>query len=225
MNGLLYVAFGEKFDIMAAKTIAYSQKFTDLPITVLTNVTKRCEGWKKTKNINFVEIKDSTVNNRNYKTSMINYSPYDKTIYIDTDSVIQQRGIEKAFDKLNGNDLMLNIYGQWVGRVPLSYYRRVMKKLAVTVPIIIYYGAFIGFSKTENAFKFFNNWNNNWKKSCTTGTLREMPALACTIKKMPGLKLIRTGNSAKIFTWRIQKGFCIQHEYGAKFWKIFFPEG
>lgn len=221
-NGLLYVAFGNKFDIMAAKTIAYSQKFTDLPITVLTNIFNRCEGWKHTKDINFVEIKDETVNNRNYKTTMINYSPYDKTIYMDVDSVIQQRGIEKAFDKLDGYNLMLNIYGRWVDRVPLSYYRAAMHKLGVTVPIMIYYGAFIGFTKTERAFRFFKNWNANWKK---TGIRREMPSLACTVKQMPELKLVSTGNKARFFTWRIQRGFCIQHEYGAKFWKIFFPNG
>jgi len=221
-NGLLYVAFGEKFDKMAAKTIAYSQQFTDLPMTVLTNITDRCDRWEKTKNINFIEIKDRTGNNRNYKTTMINYSPYDKTIYMDVDSVIQQRGLEKAFDKLEGNDLLLNIYGQWVGMVPLSYYRAVMGKLGVSVPIIIYYGAFIGFCKTERAQRFFENWNANWKKS---GIRREMPSLACTVKKMPELRLVRIGNTAKIFTWRLQRGFCVQHEYGARFWKIFFPEG
>jgi len=222
MNGLLYVAFGSKFDIMAAKTIAYSQRFTDLPMTVLTNIKERCEGWKKTKNINFVYIKDSTQNNRNYKTSMINYSPYDKTIYMDVDSIIQKKGIEKAFDKLNGGDLMLNVYGKWPSRIPLSYYRVAMHRLSVTIPIIIYYGAFVGFSKTEKAFEFFKNWNRNWKKS---GIKREMPSLACTVKKMPELKLFRTGNQHGIFTWPLKKNFIIQHEYGARFWREFFPKG
>jgi hypothetical protein len=222
MNGLLYVAFGSKFEIMAAKTIAYSQRFTDLPITVLTNIADRCPGWSKTKNINFVYINDSTGRNRNYKTSMINYSPYEKTIYMDVDSVIQKKGIEKAFDLLDGNDIMLNVYGKWVGRVPLSYYRKVMAKLAVTIPIMIYYGAFVGFTKTEKAKSFFKTWNANWKKS---GIKREMPALACTVKKMDGLKLVKTGNKSGVFTWMIRDNFIIQHEYGARFWRKFFPEG
>lgn len=225
MNGLLYLAFGEKFDVMAAKTIAYSQKFTDLPITILTNIKDRCVGWKKTKNINFIEIKDSTVNNRNYKTTMIKYSPYDKTIYMDVDSVIQKKGIEQVFDKLDGCDLMLNVYGKWINRVPLPYYRKAMHALGVTVPITIYYGAFIGFTKTEMTEKFFKCWNANWKKSCTTGTRREMPALACTVKKMPELKLVKTGNKTGFFTWIIRDNFIIQHEYGAKFWRKFFPKG
>ena len=86
---------------------------------------------------------------------MIDYSPYDKTIYMDVDSVIQKNGIESAFDKLNGSDLMLNVYGKWDKRVPLSYYRVAMHRLSVTIPIVIYYGAFVGFSKTDKAKEFF----------------------------------------------------------------------
>jgi len=225
MNGLLYVAFAHKFDKMAAKVIAYSQQFTDLPITVLTNIKNRCDGWEKCKNINFVEIDDSDRNNRNYKTSMIDYSPYDKTIYMDVDSVIQKPGIEKVFDKLNGHDIMLNVYGHWKDRIPLSYYRRVMAKLKVIAPITIYYGAFIGFRKTDKAREFFKTWNANWKISRTTGTQREMPALACTVKSMTDLKLVKTGNKDKVFTWITRDGYIIQHEYGGGFWRKFFPEG
>jgi hypothetical protein len=222
MDGLLCVAFGAKFDTMAAKTIAYSQKYTDLPFTVLTNIKNRCAGWGKTKNVNFIYIKDSTENNRHYKTRMIEYSPYDRTIYMDVDAVIQQRGIEKAFEKLDGKDIMLNVYGKWASIIPLSYYRQAMARLSATAPIMIYYGAFIGFSKTDKAREFFASWNANWKKS---GIKREMPALACTVKKIKDIKLVQTGNNDKIFTWKIQKGFCIQHEYGAIFWKKFFPKG
>jgi len=222
MNGLLTVAFGVKFDLMAAHTCEYSRKFTDLPITVLTNIPeeKRCEKWKGISNINFVYISSDQCKNRHYKTSMIDYSPYDKTIYIDADALIQKKGIEKVFDRLEGKDIMLNVYGKWIDRVPLSYYRRAMALLNVKTPITIFYGAFIGFTKSEGARRFFKEWNANWKRS---NIKREMPALACTVKQLPDLKLVRTGNGDKVFTWIIRKGFVIQHEYGARFWRIFFP--
>jgi len=222
MNGLLTVAFGAKFERMAAHTCAYSRRFTDLPITVLTNVNEesRHPKWREVDNVNFVYIKDIQSNNRQYKTSMIDYSPYDKTIYIDADAIVQQKGIEKVFDRLEGKDIMLNVYGKWVDRVPLSYYRRAMALLNVKTPITIFYGAFIGFTKSEGARRFFKAWNANWKRS---NIKREMPALACTVKKMPDLKLVRTGNRDKVFTWIIRKGFIIQHEYGARFWTMFFP--
>jgi len=219
-NGLLMVAFGNKFDKMTAYSIIHSRKYTDLPITVLTNIKNRCGLWKKIKNVNHVFINDATVNNRKYKTSMIDYSPYDKTIYIDADSVIQRKGIEKAFDKLNDNDIMLNVYGRWLLRIPLSYYRVAMGILNVKPPVYIYYGAFIGFSKTDNARLFFKNWKENWRK---TGIRREMPALASTVKKMHGkIKLIKTNNTDNIFSWKINPRAIIQHEYGAAYWKRFF---
>jgi len=224
MNGLITVAFGAKFERMAARTCWYSRKFTDLPITVLTNIPEEARNpkWKEVKDINFVYINSKQSRNRHYKTTMINYSPYDKTIYIDADSIIQKKGIEKVFDRLNGNDIMLNVYGKWLDRVPLSYYRRAMTLIGVKTPITIFYGAFIGFSKTEMAKRFFKAWNINWKKSTIK---REMPALACTVKKMPRLKLVRTNNKDLIFTWILRDNFIIQHEYGAKFWRKFFPKG
>jgi len=221
-RGLLMVAFGKKFDKMAAYAIKHSRRFTELPFTVLTNIKKekRCNIWNKIENINFIYINDITQNNRKYKTSMINYSPYDFTIYIDADSVIQHKGIERAFKKLENYDIMLNVYGLWVNRIPLSYYRRAMKILNVRPPVYIYYGAFIGFAKTENARKFFKNWKENWIK---TRLPREMPALASTVKKMGNkLKLVKTNNTDDIFSWKVNFNAVIQHEYGAAFWKRFF---
>ncbi len=222
MNGLLTVAFGAEFERMAAHTCAYSRKFTDLEITVLTNIPEkdRHEKWKEVSNVNFVYINDVHTKNRHYKTSMIDYSPYDKTIYIDADAIVQQKGVEKVFDRLEGKDIMLNIYGKWIDRIPLSYYRRAMALLGVTAPLTVYYGAFIAFTKSDGAKKFFKAWNANWKKARMS---REMPALACTVKKMPDLKLVITNNRDKVFTWIIRKGFIIQHEYGARFWRMFFP--
>ena len=221
MNGLITVAFGKKFEDMACKTMGYSRKFTDLPITVITNIpaSERNEKWIDITDINFVYINDIQTNNRQYKTSMIDYSPYDKTIYIDADALIQMEGIERAFDKLDDKDLMLNLYGVWDKRVPLSYYRNAMALCNVKMPITIYYGAFIGFTKSEGARYFFKCWNKNWKRS---GIKREMPALAITAKKFTDLKLVTTKNTDKIFTWPIRDGYVIQHEYGAKFWRKFF---
>lgn len=227
MNGLLYIAFGEKFKKLAVQTIAYSRKYTDLPITILTN-SKNREHLEKLNNVNVVYIEDVTANNRQYKTTMIDYTPYDKTIYLDVDSVIQRKGIETAFSKLDGCDLMCNIYGRWVGHIPLSYYRTAMRLLKVNSPINIYYGALIGFNKTENIKNFFKTWNINWKiikndMFRMTGMYREMPALACTIKKMNGnLKLKELNNMSKVFSWRKNINAIVQHEYGARFYTDFF---
>ena len=218
-DGLLLVAFGDKFDRMAAKAIAYSRGYTDMPVTVLTNTTNKNGIWHHTGDVNFVYINDTDGRNRQYKTTMIDYSPYDRTLYIDADSVVQNKGIERAFEALGNNDVMLNVYGTWADRVPLSYYRQVFRALNIKTPVRIYYGAFIGFTKSSGAREFFRRWNANWKKG---GIAREMPALASTVKQMgDALKLRETNNTDRIFTWKKQTCFVIQHEYGREFWTKF----
>jgi len=222
MNGLISVAFGEKFDCMAAHAFAYSRRYTDLPITILTNIQNRCAKWKEINDVNFMFFPCMAHENRQLKTTMIDHSPYDKTIYIDADSIIQRKGIENVFDKLNGADIMLNIYGKWFDRIPLSYYRYAMHRIRETIPITIYYGAFIGFTKSDKAKDFFTRWNANWELS---GIEREMPALACTVKKSSGLKLIQCNGKDNIFSWKKNTNAIIQHEYGASYWREYFPKG
>lgn len=219
-NGILIIAFGEKFDNMAADSVAYSRQHTDLEITVLSNLKKRTEKWDKIANVKFINFDLETKDNRKVKTSMINHSPYDKTIYIDADSIVQRAGIEKIFDKLGSADILLNVYGKWVDRIPLSYYRVAMTRLKETMPIYIYYGAFVGFTKSDGAVNFFKQWNNNYKISLIA---REMPSLACTIKKDTKLNLVKCNSKDNIFSWKVNPLAIIQHEYGALYWRKFFP--
>lgn len=221
-NGILFVAFGQKFYDMAMKTVAYSRRFTELPFMILTNINN---GSLKIKDTDIKYINMPTDRNRQIKTTMIKYSPFDKTVYIDADSVIQKNGIEEAFNLIDGHDVMLNNYGTWHSLKEahrFTYYIKTMRRLNVDFPINIFYGAFIGFNKTETSNKFFVNWNKNWIDSHIA---REMPALACTVKKMPELKVKRIGNANMIFTWKMNKTACVQHEYGAGFWRTFFPAG
>jgi hypothetical protein len=220
-NGILFVVFGEKYYNMALKTITYSRKFTELPFHVLTNIKN--DGLLKITNLTQEYIGINTAMNRHIKTTMIRKSPFDKTIYLDVDSVIQNKGIESAFDLLDSHDIMLNLYGVWNdGAKVLSYYRKAMARLKTVLPLTIYYGAFIGFNKTEQAHEFFNNWNANWIKSEIP---REMPALACTVKAMKHLNIKTIGSRDKIFSWIINRAAVIQHEYGHGFWGRYFPGG
>lgn len=218
-RGILFVVFGKRFYNLALKTIAYSRKFTDLPFHVITNIKNN--GFEKIENTDFKYIDRPDIENRIYKTSMIHYSPFETTIYIDCDAVIQKEGIEKVFDLVNEHDLLLAVYGIWTNDTKaLSYYRVTMKNLNVVFPIMLFYGAFIVFNKTEKAFKFFDSWNENWKKS---GVAREMPALACTAKQNPEIDIKKIMTKDNIFSWKVNGNAIVQHEYGNsdQFWKLY----
>lgn len=222
-KGILFIVFGEKFYNLAIKTISYSRNFTNLPFHVLTNVVDNAFLSIPNTTFEFFDMPD--YKNRFIKTQMINHSPFMQTLYIDCDAVIQKEGIENVFNKLNENAIGLIVYGIWIDdRHSLSYYRNTLKNLDVKYPLELFYGAFILFKKTSKAKRFFTDWHDNWLNS---KEVREMPALACTIKKGDGkYNLLKIDLSENIFAWKLNELSIIQHEYGNghDFWKKFFKE-
>ena len=220
-NGVLFLVFGVDFYDIAIETIAHSRRFTHLPFHVLTNVVGHDFDSIPNTTSKFIDI--PTKENRHIKTRMIDYSPFEYTLYLDCDAVIQNKGIESVFDRLNKNSISLVVYGTWLNnKNALSYYKITMEKLNVKFPLELFYGAFVLFKKTDAAKLFFNNWHSNWINS---GVRREMPALACTIKKNDGnFKLNKICIKDNIFSWKPNIEAIVQHEYGngVKFWNKFF---
>lgn len=183
-KGLVYHVFDEEYDRVAAHAIAYSRKFTNLPICVVTNLSpdRRNEVWGKVSNVTFVELPLTVDDNREAKTSIIYHSPFHHSIYIDSDAVIQKPGIESLFDLFGNNDVILQLNS--IKRVPDSsffhkHYVPVLKLLNVPFPIKVYQGGFFAFRRTAAAKTFFKVWNVLWKMS---GSGRDMPPLACTVR-------------------------------------------
>jgi len=223
-NGILYIVFGEKYEKLAVNTIAYSRQFTNLPFYILTNIKNRNNKWKNISNITFKEFNLPIEQNRDIKTTMIDYSPFDSTLYLDCDSIITKPGIENVFDIFKNNDLLFTLYGIVDASNQVNkYYVATMKKLHISFPLTIYYGAIIGFNKTDQTKFFFSQWNKNWKE---IGITREMPALACTMKLNRHLNAKVIKLTDNIFAWPINPNAIIQHEYGKgeDFWKPIFPD-
>lgn len=213
MNGLIYIAFGIEYDKMLAHCLFYSRRYTNLPIVVLTNLKEdeRHQRWKDVCGIEFKFIDKPQVENRDLKTSINKYSPFDKTLYLDADCVIQNSGIERVFKSINESSIVLNVYGRWNETKHInSLYRNHFNICGCTLPMDIYYGALVGFGKSEKIDTFFSNWNRFWND---TGSGRDMPSLACAAKKS-GVNIVELNNNDKFFTWIPRKNYTIQHEYG-----------
>jgi len=213
-KGLIYVVFGEEYDKLAAHTISYSQQFTDLPICVLTNLEKRHSKWKDTKNIHFIYIPLPRKDNREIKTSLIKYTPFDLSLFIDCDSVIQKEGIEKVFDLISRNDLLLYLWHQWkVGDKIISLYKKMMVQVNVRLPVKVYDSAIFGFRKNKQTEKFFDLWNSYWK---INGRGRDMPAFACAIKNS-NIQVEEISRKERVFNKKKDLNAVVQHEYGSDF--------
>ena len=222
-RGILLIAFGYEYDHLAAHTVRYSRRFTDLPIHVLTNIKDRNKLWDEIKYVTFTQFDLHQSRNRAVKTRMADYTPFEETLYLDCDSVIQKPGIEDVFDLLGNKDMALNLFIYWhkTNKV-LKIYKRAMKATGTVLPLSIYNGGFICFKKNDEVIDFFRVWHKFW---IMTGRGREMPALACAVNQSC-LKVAEVNTSYHgFFEPDVYNPNCIvQHNYNSNQGKHFFEE-
>jgi len=220
-KGIVYIAFGRDYDNFAAHTIAYSRQFTDLPICIFTNLdeTQRSVKWDGIKGVVFKHVEKSVLFNRDLKTRMFEYSPFDLTLCLDCDSVIQREGVENLFDMTHDFDMSLcvNLYWKENNKV-LKIYKEAMKRAGSKLPITIYSGAFQLFRKTQQTSDFYSLWNQYWKNN---GSGRDMPALNCAVQNS-GVRVFGIKTIDKVFAAEHkQENVIIQHRYTGDFCKRF----
>jgi len=191
-TGLLYVSFGSNCDRLLAYCVAYSRQFTKLPICVLTNITEsqRDAKWRDVDNIEFIYFDLPTESNRQIKTTMNQYAPFDYNIYMDADSFIWKVWFDDVIQMVlsTSPDIVFNHFCDYPyadGRFQ-NIYLRALRQFGCEMPLRVYNGAFIGFKKNANTDKFFLTWNMLWKEF---GAQREMPPLACAVQKVKELKI------------------------------------
>jgi hypothetical protein len=202
-KGVIYVAFGDEYLKLALNTIAYSRKYTALPITVVNNSKSFMVSSEKIDNVSFVYCGLPTMKNRMVKTSINTITPYDLTLYMDCDSVIHKKGIEEVFNLLGDADILLQRYSRWVEEKPYyNIYKNAVVKTECTLPLDVYIGGFFCFRKNERTATFFNTWNHFWELN---GSGRDMPSLACAVQKCSMVKRVITMNEHKIFSFGIDK--------------------
>jgi len=192
-NGIVYVCFGESFDDTLAHACSISRKSTDLPMAVLTNVKDRSKKWNDVSNVEFICFDMEDNENREIKTQLYKYTPFENTLYLDSDTIIQKVGIEKSFEPLKeGHDLCVN--PEFIileGHQTFKIYAKTIKETNTPLPVIVASGGYICFKKCPKVEKFFDVWNENWKKM---GSGREMPSLACALRVSDDLQITALPN-------------------------------
>jgi len=210
-NGIAYIAFGADYAKLGYSTIKYSRKYTDLPITVFVNSESGAYDWAGI-GVDSVLVDLPTAKNRAVKTRLPDYTPYENTLYIDVDSVISLPGIETVFQMLGEHEILLQKYGTWrPGEKFADIYRRACVATKTDLPLPVYYGGFICFKQCDAARTFFKNWNECW---ILTGKGREMPALACAMKRSI-IDTVVIKKDQKIFTVGKNAAGIVRHRSGS----------
>ena len=140
-KGYLYIAYGEAFTKEALMSIESLRRFTDLPIAVYTDQKELVESKVELLNINLVG--EIIANHLRAKVDYMDQSPFVKTVFLDTDTVIV-RNCDDMFDLLDRFDISI-----------VNDYARKRKKYADTVPE---YGEIpYAFSEANSGVIAFNN--------------------------------------------------------------------
>ena len=206
--GLLYLAFGEDYNLLASKTIRLSRKYTDLPICVITNL-KDTSMYEGIDNIRFNYMNVSRDDNRNIKTMLPKYTPFNKTIYLDCDCIIQNTGIENLFVSIETRIMFLvKIESFYCKEEVWPVYENVAEQVG-EYPFSLYHGAIMGFSRTDYTKGFFQMWNEKWKE---LGSGRDQPALAYAANKHPINKVVFDASDNVLGHNPANKFALVQHE-------------
>ncbi len=214
-KGIIYVCFGREFDESLAGLMRVNRRSTGLPVTVMTNQKEPSPIWKKLRDIRFIYFDLPQKDNRQVKTSAINYSPYDQTLLLDADTVIQRKGARDIFLDLDHADIIVSPeFTIQSGELTYNIYKRTIEKTKTKLPLTVASGGFLVFNKNERVNHFFELWHSYWQRM---GSGREMPSLACALKNSSAHVVYKSG----IYSQRKRDPNCIiQHNWNWRtdFW-------
>jgi len=178
-QGILYLAFGSEYLKLSLATLAHSRQFTDLPFHLISNLPVDYK-WLDDNHVTTTLVDIPNDENRKVKTNLIEYTPFDRTLYLDCDSVINKPGIEQVFSFVDEHDIVLHKYINFrVGKKIFRIYKTAMINAGITLPLMVYSGAFVVFKQDNSSRRFFSEWNRHWSLN---GCGRDMPSLACAAK-------------------------------------------
>jgi len=186
-RGHLYIAFGIEYDKATAFSVATLRKHSTLPVCVLTNVKKRHPKWKECDNVKFVFMESADRDNRDVKTRMVNFTPYDESLYTDSDTLILSNKFALAFDVLKNCDIAFPYYPgkQSAQRLATPIYREALAKFKVKDIPLVYQGGVCVFRRNDAVKKFFALWNEYWK----VDRFRDMPPLVAAVHNVHGVAI------------------------------------
>jgi hypothetical protein len=229
-QGILLVAFGEEYNKIGAACCKKTRQVTDLPIHVLYNKSEPSlhgsgnvwlKYWDNIPNVTGTLIDLPTSENRQIKTRMIEYTPFDYTLYLDCDCFLQPNakvGLDYVFDFIETGHLVLNRYYLWnFGDKVLNLYAKAMRQFMCKLPFQVFNGAVMGFRKEREAEAFFATWNAFW---IAFGKEREMPPLACALQTLnPLIQWWQHGEEGFMSVDGPRLDCLIQHHYGKDFFE------
>lgn len=189
-KGFLYVAFGTEYDKVAAYSVKHLRTVSSLPVCVVTNLVKqnRSSIWSGIKDVVFRYLKLNDLESRVAKCKPDIISPFEKTIYVDCDTVVLSKKFVEVFDFLDFCDIALPAHTiqESIDRLKMPIYKQAIKDFRPKKVDYVYQAGVLAFRKNKRVRSFFELWYSYWRKR----KLRDMPCLVCAIGNFPDISIM-----------------------------------
>ena len=167
-KGVVYIAFGDLYLAMALFSIrTLRRKNGTLPVMIITNLHVNLtmfDFWSEARDI--VKIVDiDTKQNRNIKTDLYKYVPFDCTAYIDADTYIVN-DLNNAWKFLNYFDIALKL-NPTKQKKPGKGDQLVLDSNTYVRDLPHFNSGVIFFRKSDNTKNFFTLWHRSFCKGDT----------------------------------------------------------
>jgi hypothetical protein len=161
--GVIYLAFGAPYLAMALTSMASLRVFNpNAPVCVVTNVCRRPPNlWSSVQNFDWTFVDEVTSNNRIIKTNMYQYSPFEKTLYLDCDTLILS-DISQILFFLEHFDLVLKHYG--LSEVDSETKQMLFDGTVRFGDIGHFNSGVLGFRRGAKVERFFDYWNGLYRR-------------------------------------------------------------
>jgi hypothetical protein len=162
--GVLYLAFGRAYLAMALNSLkTFRNNNSSIPVCIITNVTDKYpefEWWNpKIDKWKYIEL--DITKNRNIKTALYDYTPFEKTIYLDTDTEVV-RDITEADYFLDYFDICIK---PTTPRDPETKGRHIVLDGKVKVSELPHWNSgIIFFRKNKHVEDFFKIWSQKFNE-------------------------------------------------------------
>lgn len=170
--GIVYLAFGRAYLAMALVSLSSLRSINpEIPACIITNVRETPAdhpNWDSEKD-HWIFIDHPTRGNRLFKTSVIQYTPFKKTLFLDCDTLILS-DISRAAFFLDHFDILIK--GSWGGGIDKN--RKLFNETISLKELPHWNSGVIGFVKNPKLDDFFSLWNKNFKKM---GHKRDQPSM------------------------------------------------
>lgn len=186
-RGILLISFGYQYEKLIPNLVSTIRKFCNLPIIIHTNIDLNYSNidLSNFSNIEFFFHRLNDDENRIIKTNLSKYTKFDKTLYIDADSVVLSGDFLKPFDDLDDYDICSPVI---YDNLTLDNFTKVFKSKQISSvfeekisknkdlfseSFFILGGGICYFRKSEQVDTFFEDFYNDW----CVDKKRDMPSL------------------------------------------------